>query len=48
MKGSNGNSDRSEHSPVGVLGRDKVIEPDRALGFAMEISYQLPELAEPV
>jgi mRNA interferase MazF len=31
--------DRLERSPVGVLGPDKVIELDRALRFALEISY---------
>jgi mRNA interferase MazF len=30
---------RLERSPVGVLGPDKVIELDRALRFALEISY---------
>ena len=28
-----------EHSPVGAFGPDKVIELDRALRFALEISY---------
>jgi mRNA interferase MazF len=31
--------DRFEHSPVGMLAPDKVIELDRALRFALEISY---------
>ena len=31
--------DRFERSPVGLLGPDKIIELDRALRFALEISY---------
>lgn len=31
--------DRVEHSPIGVLGPDKIIDLDRALRFALEISY---------
>ena len=31
--------DRFQHSPVGVLGPDKIIELDRALRFALEISH---------
>ena len=31
--------DRLEHSPVGMLGPDKIVELDRALRFALEISY---------
>lgn len=32
-------NDRFEYSPVGALGPDKVVELDRALRFALEISY---------
>lgn len=31
--------DRFEPSPVGILGPDKTMELDRALRFALEISY---------
>lgn len=31
--------DRLEHSPIGILGTEKIIELDRALRFALEISY---------
>jgi mRNA interferase MazF len=31
--------DRFERSPTGILGPDKIIELDRALRFALEISY---------
>jgi mRNA interferase MazF len=31
--------DRFQHSQVGVLGPDKIIELDRALRFALEISH---------
>jgi mRNA interferase MazF len=31
--------DRLEHSPIGVLGPDKIIELDRAIRFALEIRY---------
>ena len=40
--------DRLERSPVGLLGSDKILELDRALRFALEISYQPAELAKPV